>query len=167
MQQSSLSWADGLRILDTNLDIMPLPFEIVCELLEECHNLAVERKSHAAPVEAWFRRHRGRVDAHDSSVVALLSTLLPDKRSDRVYCIQAPRLEKVIGRGLSLGSSRIADLARYRQPGNASDLGDCVERVLTITVRDIRVPSTCTQRPKTNKSSRCIFTRTRGSWLKR
>lgn len=113
---------------------MPLPFEVVCDLLEECHDLAVARKSHASAVEAWFRRHRGRVDAHDTSAVVLLSTLLPEKRSDRVYCIQAPRLEKVIGRGLSLGSSRIADLARYREPGNASDLADCVERVLNTTV---------------------------------
>ena len=113
---------------------MPFPFADVCDLLETCHELALARKSHASTAEAWFRRHRTRIDAHDTSLVALISTLLPDKRSDRVYCVQAPRLEKIIGRGLSLGSSRIADLARYRQPGSASDLGDCVERVLIATV---------------------------------
>lgn len=113
---------------------MPIEFSLVCDLLEECHGLALRRNNYAPSLDAWFRRHRARVDAHDTSTVALLSTLLPDKRSDRVYCIQALRLEKIIGRGLGLGSSRIADLKRYREPDSASDLADCVERVMNATV---------------------------------
>ncbi|GJN85820.1 hypothetical protein PLIIFM63780_009394 [Purpureocillium lilacinum] len=44
-----------------------------------------------------------------------------------------PSLEKIIGRGLGLGASRIAELARYRQPGLGLDLADCVERLLATT----------------------------------
>lgn len=137
---------------------MPLPFFIVCELLEECHKLTLAHKGHARSVEAWFRRYRGHVDAYDTNAVALLSTLLPDKRTDRVYCIQAPRLEKIIGRGLGLGVSRIADLKRYREPGNACDLADCVERILNITVGSFAARPSRVARERTNMQSRCNFT---------
>ncbi|UNI18815.1 DNA ligase (ATP) [Purpureocillium takamizusanense] len=112
---------------------MPLPFSLVCDLLDECHRLCAARRSNAQAVADWFARHRGRIDAHDTNLPALLSTLLPDKRTDRVYCIQTPSLEKIIGRGLGLGASRIAELARYRQPGLGLDLADCVERLLVTT----------------------------------
>lgn len=79
-------------------------------------------------------RNRSRINAHDTDLAALLSTLLPEKRTDRVYCIQAVTLEKIIGRAFFLGSSRIAELAVYKQPGLGLDLGDCVARLLTVTV---------------------------------
>lgn len=85
----------------------------------------------------WFARNRGRVDAYDTDVAALLSTLLPEKRTDRVYCIQASKLEKIIGRALMLGSSRIAELNLYRQPGSGIDIADSVERILNTTVSSI------------------------------
>jgi hypothetical protein len=116
-------------------------------------------------VEAWFRRHRARVDAHDTSTVALLSTLLPDKRSDRVYCIQASRLEKIIGRGLGLGLSRISDLKRYSEPDNASDLADCVERVMNATVGQFIAWRTRCRRA--DKRSQCKSLQTSGlRWKK-
>uniref|UniRef100_A0A098DN54 ATP-dependent DNA ligase family profile domain-containing protein n=1 Tax=Gibberella zeae (strain ATCC MYA-4620 / CBS 123657 / FGSC 9075 / NRRL 31084 / PH-1) TaxID=229533 RepID=A0A098DN54_GIBZE len=112
---------------------MPLPFSSICELLDQCYTLSLTRKSCASIVIDWFDRHRNYVDAHDTSLSALLSTLLPDKRTDRVYCIQAPSLERIIGRACLLGASRIAELARYRQPGSGVDLADCVHRILTVT----------------------------------
>ncbi|KAH6892307.1 hypothetical protein B0T10DRAFT_510869 [Thelonectria olida] len=112
---------------------MPLPFYLVCELLESSHKLSVFRQSNAHVVSAWFTRHRDRINAHDTNLAALLSTLLPDKRTDRVYCIQARSLEKIIGRAFFLGSSRIAELTQYRQPGLCIDLADCVARILNIT----------------------------------
>ncbi|CAH0029230.1 unnamed protein product [Clonostachys rhizophaga] len=112
---------------------MPIPFSIVCELLDEAYALCLSRKDHKAAVRSWFQHHRDRINAHDASLSALLSTLLPGMRSDRVYCIQATRLEKIIARGLCLGSSRVAELTRYRSSGNDVDLADCVERVLSIT----------------------------------
>lgn len=113
---------------------MPLPFHTVCELLEQCHELSLTRKRNTRAVVAWFARYRTRIDAHDTNLAALLSTLLPEKRTDRVYCIQASRLEKIIARALLLGLSRIPELISYKQPGLGLDLADCVERILTTTV---------------------------------
>ncbi|OAA43435.1 ATP dependent DNA ligase domain protein [Beauveria brongniartii RCEF 3172] len=114
---------------------MPFPFSAVCDLLEQSYRLCQSRKSsnNAAAVHAWFRRHRAAIDAHDADMAALLSTLLPEKRTDRVYCIQAPTLERVIGRALMLGSSRMLELATYKRPGAGVDLAECVERILSVT----------------------------------
>lgn len=113
---------------------MPLPFHLVCDLLEQAHKLSLARKNNSQVVTSWFVRNRSRINAHDTDLAALLSTLLPEKRTDRVYCIQAVTLEKIIGRAFFLGSSRIAELAVYKQPGLGLDLGDCVARLLTVTV---------------------------------
>ncbi|KAF5630910.1 DNA ligase 4 [Fusarium sp. NRRL 52700] len=112
---------------------MPLPFSLVCELLEQSFLLSLDKKSCSDTVTKWFTRHRNFVDAHDTDLPALLSTLLPEKRTDRVYCIQSARLERMIGRAYLLGSSRIKELAQYRQPGSGVDLADCVFRILTAT----------------------------------
>jgi DNA ligase-4 len=113
---------------------MPLSFSSACGLLDQCYDLSIARKSCSSVVVEWFDRHRNYVDAHDTSLSALLSTLLPDKRTDRVYCIQTPSLERIIGRACLLGASRIAELARFRQPGSGVDIADCVYRILTVTV---------------------------------
>ncbi|KAF4455293.1 dna ligase 4 [Fusarium albosuccineum] len=112
---------------------MPLPFLLVSGLLEQAHELSVAKKSTSSVIARWFTEHRSYISAHDTSLSALLSTLLPDKRTDRVYCIQAPTLEKIIGRAFFLGSSRIVELSQYRQPGLGIDLADCVSRILTAT----------------------------------
>lgn len=113
---------------------MPLPFAAVCDLLEQSYDLILARKDNSRAVVSWFERHRTRVNAHDTNIPALLSTLLPEKRTDRVYAIQQAKLEKIIGRALMLGTSRIAELATYKKPGLALDLGDCVQRILNATV---------------------------------
>ncbi|RFU81247.1 hypothetical protein TARUN_994 [Trichoderma arundinaceum] len=112
---------------------MPLPFSLVCDLLEESYALATTRKPYNQALVAWCDRYRSRINAPDNNLAALLSTLLPEKRTDRVYCIQANSLERIIGRGLMLGSSRLKELAIYKQPGLGLDLADCVERILTAT----------------------------------
>jgi DNA ligase-4 len=113
---------------------MPIPFSIVCDLLEDCHKLCIVRKSHSSVVAQWFSRYRALIDAHDSNLVALLSTILPETRPDRVYAIQPPTLEKIVSRGLGLGHSRIAELRRYRKSGSGVDLADCVCSILSVTV---------------------------------
>ncbi|KAH7318466.1 hypothetical protein B0I35DRAFT_243254 [Stachybotrys elegans] len=113
---------------------MPLPFSFVCELLEESlRHSGGDKEKKSQVVSNWFARYRISIDAHDTNIAALLSTLLPETRTDRVYCIQAASLEKVVGRALMLGSSRIAELAIYKSPGLDFDLADCVERILTAT----------------------------------
>ncbi|KAL7915026.1 hypothetical protein GGI35DRAFT_435839 [Trichoderma velutinum] len=112
---------------------MPFPFSHVCDLLEASYVLAKARKSSTSALVAWCSQHRSLIDAPDTNLAALLSTLLPEKRTDRVYCIQANSLERVVGRGLMLGSSRLKELSVYKQPGLGLDLADCVERILTVT----------------------------------
>lgn len=113
---------------------MPLPFSLVCDLLEDSYDVATARKPVSRVFAAWCARHRSRINASDINLAALLSTLLPEKRADRVYCIQANGLERIIGRALMLGSSRIKELAIYKRPGHGLDLDDCVERILNATV---------------------------------
>jgi DNA ligase 4 len=116
---------------------MPLPFSLLCELLEASLESYTKKKRKNGPnVTEWFTRHRGLIDAHDTSISALLSCLLPETRTDRVYCIQVASLERIVGRALMLGSSRMTELASYKLPGRKEDLADCVERVLHSTVSD-------------------------------
>ena len=62
-------------------------------------------------------------------MVALLSSLLPERRTDRVYGIQTATLTRLICRSLALPASRAKDLQAYKTPGHG-DLADCIERVL-------------------------------------
>lgn len=112
---------------------MPFPFSIVVELLEECCKLYSSRKPYYPAVRSWFARYRSLIDAPDTNLSALLSTLLPENRVDRVYCMQINLLEKAICRSLSL-FARADELAEYKKPGEGIDLGDSVERQLIITV---------------------------------
>jgi hypothetical protein len=128
--------------------VMPFPFLYVCDLLERLQDIwardppllpkEAQWKSKEV-IEGWFINHRRRIDNETDGLV-LLSTLLPEERPDRVYMLQASRLEKLIGRGLALPNSRRIDLETWRQPG-AGDLGDCVERVQKQGVR--RLPIKC------------------------
>ncbi|KFA71394.1 hypothetical protein S40288_09426 [Stachybotrys chartarum IBT 40288] len=118
---------------------MPFPFSLICELLEASHAQSLRRKESTQTVTDWFARHRSSIDAHDTNFVALLSTLLPEKRTDRVYCIQVASLEKIIGRALMLGSSRMAELATYKKSGLGLDLADSVEQILLSTPNPLSV----------------------------
>ncbi|RYP71880.1 hypothetical protein DL769_004593 [Monosporascus sp. CRB-8-3] len=81
----------------------------------------------------WFKEHRSRLASVDNDASAVLSTLLPERRTDRVYCIQATRLHSIIGHALGLGYSRVLELRRHETPGSGVDLGDCVEGILKST----------------------------------
>lgn len=113
---------------------MPFPYILVCQLLEQCMAQHAQRQDYQNSVRNWFKRHRAALDAHDTDIAALLSTLLPEKRTDRVYCIQVAKLERIVGRALCLGSSRLQELAAHRQVGSNVDLAECVERILKATV---------------------------------
>lgn len=114
---------------------MPLSFVLVCDLLEEARKHATSgNKNLNQRVSNWFTRHRRHVDDAGTDVSALLSTLLPDKRTDRVYAIQTDTLSNIIGRALHLGASRVKELRRYKEPGRGEDLADCVARLLKETV---------------------------------
>ena len=64
--------------------------------------------------------------------MAVLSALFPDKRTDRVYRLQAPSLSKILGRCFKLGITRLKQLDQWKTPGRG-DLGVCVETTLRET----------------------------------
>ncbi|EFX02445.1 ATP dependent DNA ligase domain containing protein [Grosmannia clavigera kw1407] len=138
---------------------MPFLFSHVCDLLQQAADLPLVRRVQPDSVQKlirdWFNQHRPAIDAliHDSSAgavdgaasaAAILSALLPDHRTDRVYGIQAKSLQRIIARALGLGHSRIAELARWTRPpvdGDAVDLADCVECILRRTPNSLDGPS--------------------------
>ncbi|KAK8856464.1 DNA ligase 4 [Apiospora arundinis] len=114
---------------------MPFPYRFVCDLLqqleEEIRSTNKEKTPSRIIIERWFHEHRLRLDAPTVNGCAVISTILPERRTDRVYGIQAPRLESIVGQALILGSSRVKELRRYKTPGQGVDLGDCVESILS------------------------------------
>ncbi|KAI7176303.1 DNA ligase/mRNA capping enzyme [Hortaea werneckii] len=81
-------------------------------------------------IERWFKSNRPAINELGvRGGVALLSSLLPETRTDRVYGIQSASLCRIISRSLSLGAQRAKDLQSYRDPGHG-DLGRCTQRVL-------------------------------------
>ncbi|KAK1599569.1 ATP dependent DNA ligase domain-containing protein [Colletotrichum navitas] len=119
---------------------MSLSFVLVCDLLEQAHKQCeAGNKNHNQRVSDWFTQHRRHIDDPGTDASALLSTLLPDKRTDRVYAIQADALSSIISRALRLGASRVKELRRYKEPGRGEDLADCVARILKETPNPIFV----------------------------
>ncbi|XXG99763.1 exosome 3'-_5 exonuclease subunit ski4 (Csl4) [Hypoxylon texense] len=116
---------------------MPFLYRYICDLLQRLEDESRKAEHKQTPskaiVEAWFREHRSRLDAPDNDASAILSTLLPERRTDRVYNIQVARLESIIGKALFLGSSRVQELRRYQTPALGIDLADCIERILERT----------------------------------
>ena len=117
---------------------MPFKFSNVCHLLSDLEAIASRvppRSSKERDEELkqktryWFRCHRRSIDANEVDGITLLSTLLPEKRTDRVYGLQEARLCKVIARGLHLNNSNIRILQNWNQPGHGG-LGSAVQRVL-------------------------------------
>ncbi|KAI0840027.1 hypothetical protein F5Y06DRAFT_246220 [Hypoxylon sp. FL0890] len=115
---------------------MPFPFRYICDLLQQLDNESrKENKQIPAKIiiENWFCEHRIRLNAQENDACAILSTLLPERRTDRVYFIQTTRLESIFGKALLLGASRVQELRRYRTPALGVDLADCVEGILSRT----------------------------------
>ncbi|KAK3050959.1 hypothetical protein LTR09_007708 [Extremus antarcticus] len=119
---------------------MPLPFSEICTLLSRIEELelsdppflrAAEKATHVKmTIESWFKSHRKPInDLSVPDAVAFLSTLLPERRTDRVYGVQATSLCRILSRCLSLSAARTKDLHAYKTAGRG-DLGTCVERVL-------------------------------------
>ncbi|KAL2110292.1 hypothetical protein VUR80DRAFT_1363 [Thermomyces stellatus] len=120
---------------------MSLPFSLVCQLLETLHEQCVagRHRQTCETVQRWFQHHRQLIHALDSRHgAALLSMLLPARRTDRVYCIQTSRLEKIFARAQRLGTSRVRELYRYKEPGSGVDLADCIFTILKATPNPVQ-----------------------------
>lgn len=87
--------------------------------------------------------HRQAVDHDDTDQCALLSTLLPERRTDRVFAIQQKTLAAIFARAHGLGHTRKQRLTRYESPGSGVDLAECIEDALketpNISKRDVTV----------------------------
>ena len=118
---------------------MAFKFAVFCNLLSSLEDIwrrdppylpADRQERLRRETENWFKAHRRSIDSLDAvSTVALLSSLLPERRTDRVYGLQNSTLARTLCRSLSLSSSRSSDLQAYKIPGNG-DLAECLERVL-------------------------------------
>lgn len=124
----------SLRALD-----MPFPFAEVCTLFQRIEDLELREpplpsdekfQKVRGTIDSWFRSHRSAISALSvEGATALLSALLPEKRTDRVYGIQASGLCRLLARCLKLQAHRARDLRAFTQPGRG-DLAACLERVL-------------------------------------
>jgi DNA ligase-4 len=117
---------------------MPFAFSSVCDLLNCLERLQLRdpphlydklRAENSRTVEEWFRRHRRSIDARDTDGVALLSTLFPERRADRVYHLKEASLCKVLARCLHFTNKKMVELQAWKIPGHG-DLGTCLENVL-------------------------------------
>ncbi|KAK1065149.1 hypothetical protein LTR74_008121 [Friedmanniomyces endolithicus] len=130
---------------------MPFPLATLTALLESLEGVelrdppllpAPKAEALKAETERWFRLHRHTIDGLDvSSATALLSSVLPERRTDRVYGVQAISLCRILCRTLGLRSDRTGDLQAYTQP-HRGDLGACLERVLKAGGPPARPPVT-------------------------
>ncbi|RYC57790.1 hypothetical protein CHU98_g8429 [Xylaria longipes] len=109
----------------------------ICDLLQQLDDEVRKSPGKQTPSEAivqsWFQHHHSLIHVPSNDACAILSMLLPERRTDRVYNIQAPRLQSIFGKALMLGASRVLELRRWTESGSGVDLGDCVESVLRRT----------------------------------
>ena len=117
---------------------MPLRFVHLCNLLSDLETLsrrdpplllAHRQQGYRDTVKQWFTAHQLCINSPDIDLIALLSALFPEKRTDRVYAIKLPRLTRLLKRCLGLGKDRLEMLDQWQKPGRGS-LCDCVERAL-------------------------------------
>lgn len=116
---------------------MPFRYTWICDLLQaiediECRDPPYlpdrKRKALRLAVQDWVRKHRNTLDHPNTDATAILSILLPHTRTDRVYGIQAPRLQKLVARCLNLTLRKAEELGRWRD-ATQGDLGACLERL--------------------------------------
>jgi len=107
---------------------MGFPFGNVCDLLDDLEK--GKGRASAVAIQKWFKAHQGAFRNPRFDGCALLSTLLPEKRPDRVYGIQEARLTRIFGRAQGLGRKNLAELREWKKPGATKDLADKIEEFL-------------------------------------
>lgn len=116
---------------------MPLSFADFCTLLSDLESLSARQPPlnekrrddvYKKTISQWLHKHQVSVTSPDVNAAVLLSSLLPGRRTDRVYSIQVPALSKYLVKCLSIGKSRWDQIGQWKIPGRG-DLGDCIERI--------------------------------------
>lgn len=100
---------------------MPLYFAYIVDLLEDLE--AISRRSlwtttqkhdeSVVRIQRWFHDHDSAINESSQHCAALLSTLIPERRTDRVYGLRIPRLKKMLGRALRMGTARVQLLSSW------------------------------------------------------
>lgn len=118
---------------------MPFPFNTVCDLLQDLENdlkRKRQRKGSVQIVQDWFMEYREDINLQNMDSVALLSTLLPERRTDRVFSIREKKLEIIVAKACGLGA-RKNQLRRWEtEPRAGLDFAECVEEVLAQSPND-------------------------------
>ncbi|KAK2067895.1 hypothetical protein P8C59_001596 [Phyllachora maydis] len=95
---------------------MPFLYTEVCDLLQrldENRRARTRQRPDAELVRNWFKAHEGAINSDGVDRAALLSTLLPEKRTDRVYNMQESSLQRHVGRALGLQKRRMHELVDH------------------------------------------------------
>ncbi|TAQ87237.1 hypothetical protein B7494_g4424 [Chlorociboria aeruginascens] len=113
---------------------MPFPFVYVCDVLDQLELLVksyppllprdLDRKMNDSII-SWLELHRNHLNAFNIASDAVLRALRPHAIHDRVYGLDAVKLEKVIARAFALGQGPYEELRKWRH-----DLGACIERLM-------------------------------------
>jgi DNA ligase-4 len=137
---------------------MPFPFTHVCDLLQRLDGNRRRKTPHPQEqlVGEWFAQHKDLLGQPDFDLAALLSALLSEKRTDRVYNIREKKLQGMVAKAQFIGKTRMLELGRWENPGSDVDLADCVESLLNATVcnRYRFLTALCCQATTTDLDSR-------------
>jgi DNA ligase-4 len=117
---------------------MTITFGAVCSLLQSVENITLQKprlppkqeKDNIGEITAnWFSNQRKHLDDPGTNGAAVLSALLPYRRKDRVYGLQAPLLAKKLTTLLNFGHGQRA-LFNGWKTGKIGDLGAYTERAM-------------------------------------
>lgn len=117
---------------------MTVTFNAICSLLQSIENITAhqprlapaEERSSARQITAnWFNNHRHELNDQHSDGGAVLSTLFPHRRKDRVYGLQTPLLAKKLTKLLSFNNGQKAVFDGWKA-GKHGDLGVYAERTM-------------------------------------
>lgn len=129
---------------------MALKFAHICDLFDELEANQI-RKSHTLiprrttpdeiSVTTWLHKHRKGIYNDETSKLAVLSLVFPERRPDRVCALRERKLVPLLGACLGLGTERLRQLNLWQKPGHG-DLASCLVRVMRQTETEIeyRVP---------------------------
>src|SRR6187402_1536495 len=102
---------------------MPFPFIYVCDLLDDLERphlrevpLLQKDLDHYTKktVIDWFKRHKQRLNESRTDSLAVMSMLMPEKRTDRAYGLSPLDMEHALARIFMLPRDKYAELKRWQ-----------------------------------------------------
>jgi hypothetical protein len=118
---------------------MPFLFVYLCDLLDElerphlqiCPPLPRILENHRKKtILDWFYLQGRNLNLVSTDDATVMSMLRPEKMTDRIYGLDAGRLELLIARTLSLSKEQYSNLQKWQDGPHEGDLGKCVDKVM-------------------------------------